>query len=371
MLRSRLASQTNDEQEAVAVVSNGGLFVYKWDEDTGFGARYANPPGVFTGSFGESGCAFSPDGKTLIVAPPNFSATLTASFAWSGASGPTSTLAYPSSPENYNPKGPVEISPSGAAVAFGSPVLASDSTYKYLIYRYSSDTGFSSRYPLLSDSDFGAEIQRDPPCFSKAGTAIFLFGSYSGAAYAIRAWRWTDAAGFGTMYAAPSVSLTNSVVHMFVHPDNNAVGWTSSGGQSPTILRWDEVTGFGPQFASPSGRQISAAQSSFSPDGLAVVTSGQLSPYFTAFAWSSSGFGTKYANPSYTPPPDPGTSSVYFGRFAFSPSGGTIVAGQSGGTVGFAAMRWSSISGFGVKLSDPQSYTSSRPNQISFRKIPD
>lgn len=365
MLRNRLGSISQDSEIAVAVSAPTGLFVYKWGAD-GFGARYSNPPGVWNASF-LGGNSFSPDGNSFVATSPYYSATKTVAVAWSGKSGAGAALTSPQSPEDYDPRGKVAFNGTGLAVAFSEPVF--DGTdYRYLVFRYSS-TGFGSRYSLLTDT-FGGAIQAAAPCFSSAGTAIVCFGKFPSVSYAIGAYRWSDLTGFGTAYASPAAHPSSDVRNIFFHPDNSAVGWTQASGQGPTVYRWTEVSGFGTQFSNPVGRQTLCVFSKFTPDGLANITTGSNAPYITAFAWSSSGFGTKYADASYSPPQNsPSDTFKAFGAFDISPEGDTIVVGQTG-PVNVAAIRWSSVSGFGVKLSDPQTYTSSMPVQISFRKIP-
>lgn len=367
MLRNRLGSTLQDTEVAVAVSSGTGLFIYKWGP-AGFGARYSNPPGVWNASF-LAGSSFSPDGKSFVAAAPNYSPTRTAAFSWSGKSGVGPALTPPQSPENYNPKGQVIFNNSGMSVAFSEPIF-DGVDYRYLVFRYSSLTGFGSRHSLLTDS-FGGRIQQAAPCFSSAGTAIVLNGSLPSITYAVRAYRWDDTTGFGTAYAPPPSYPSSGAQNIFFHPDNSAVGWTSLTGLGPTVFRWNESSGFGTQFSNPVGRQNSGRFSKFTADGLAVITTGSSAPYITAFSWSPSGFGTKYANAAYSPPPrSPSDTFTSFSAFDISPEGDTIVVGQTG-PVNVAAIRWSNASGFGVKLSDPQTYTSTLPDQISFRKPPE
>lgn len=367
MLRNRMGSSLGDSETAVAVSSGTGLFIYKWGPD-GFGARYSNPPGVWSASF-LAGSSFSPDGKSFVAVAPLYSATRTAAFSWSGKSGVGPALTPPQSPENYDPKGKVAFNQTGLSVVFSEPVFIG-SNYRTLVFRYSSETGFGSRYTFLTDT-FDAAIQGAAPCFSKAGTAIVCSGDLPSIAYVVRAYRWSDTTGFGTAYPDLATQPTSAVQCVFFHPDNNAVGWVQAVGPGPTVVRWTEASGFGTQFSNPSGRQTQGKYSRFTDDGQAIIATGSAVPYITAFTWSSSGFGTKYSDASYSPPQNsPSDTFKSFGAFDISPEGDTIVVGQTG-PINVAAIRWSNISGFGVKLSDPQTYTSGIPDQISFRKIPD
>ena len=69
------------------------------------------------------------------------------------------------------------------------------------------------------------------------------------------------------------------------------------------------------------------------------------SPYITAYPWSTSGFGTKYANPATLPA---GANAV-----AFSPSGNAMALGEYGPFSSYiGAYPWSA-SGFGTRYANP------------------
>jgi len=65
-------------------------------------------------------------------------------------------------------------------------------------------------------------------------------------------------------------------------------------------------------------------------------------PYISAYPWSSSGFGTKYSDPTALP----GTGN----NVTFSPDGNNIIAAHWGSPY-ISAYSWSS--GFGTKYSNP------------------
>jgi len=84
------------------------------------------------------------------------------------------------------------------------------------------------------------------------------------------------------------------------------------------------------------------------------------SPYITAYPWSSSGFGTKFSNPSTLP-----TGTGY--DVAFSPFGDAVAVGQSNAP-SIAAYPWSS-SGFGTKFANPGTLPAGSGLGVAFTEI--
>ena len=68
-----------------------------------------------------------------------------------------------------------------------------------------------------------------------------------------------------------------------------------------TAYPWSS-SGFGTKFANPGTLPTGSGSAvGFSPSGDAVAIAHTTSPYVTAYPWSSSGFGTKFANPGTLP----------------------------------------------------------------------
>lgn len=134
----------------------------------------------------------------------------------------------------------------------------------------------------------------------------------------------------------------------------NATGFgLSTSGKKSTVVFAHDVTpfisaypwssGFGTKYANPTTLPTGAGLGvNFRPDGTSVVLSHSVSPFTSAYPWSSSGFGTKYANPSV--PPSDAPLSVNF-----NPTG-TVVAFPNT-VAGVIAYAWSS--GFGTKYANP------------------
>ena len=95
----------------------------------------------------------------------------------------------------------------------------------------------------------------------------------------------------------------------------------------------------------------------FSPDGTAITIAHATSPFISAYPWSSSGFGTKFANPA-TPPPN------YANDVDFHPIGDYLAVAHNSGSY-VSAYRWSSA-GFGSKFSNPATPPSGEGNRVAF-----
>ena len=68
-----------------------------------------------------------------------------------------------------------------------------------------------------------------------------------------------------------------------------------------TAYPWSS-SGFGTKYANPATLPASTGNGlAFSPDGSAIAVAHGVTPFISAYPWSSSGFGTKYANPATLP----------------------------------------------------------------------
>ena len=74
-------------------------------------------------------------------------------------------------------------------------------------------------------------------------------------------------------------------------------------GTTPFITAYPwSGSGFGTKYANPATSPTGTGRGvAFSPDGSAIAVAHGTTPYITAYPWSGSGFGTKYANPSTLP----------------------------------------------------------------------
>lgn len=110
-----------------------------------------------------------------------------------------------------------------------------------------------------------------------------------------------------------------------------------------TAYPWS-ASGFGAKYANPATSPTGTGYSvAFSPTGDAIAVAHETSPYITAYPWSASGFGTKYANPGTLP-------TGIGGGVAFSPTGDAIAVAHSNSPY-VTAYPWSG-SGFGAKYTN-------------------
>jgi WD40 repeat protein len=117
-------------------------------------------------------------------------------------------------------------------------------------------------------------------------------------------------------------------------------------------------SGFGTKFANPATLPTGAGYGvAFSPSGNAIAVAHNTSPFVTAYPWSGSGFGVKYANPATLP-------TNFSNSVAFSPSGNAIAVAHD--TTPFVtAYPWSG-GGFGVKYANPATLPTGNAYGVAF-----
>lgn len=96
----------------------------------------------------------------------------------------------------------------------------------------------------------------------------------------------------------------------------------------------------------------------FSPVGNAIAVAHNNSPYVSAYPWSGSGFGTKYANPTTLP----GGTVCYNVAFNLLNNAIAVVYDNSPYVTVYS---WSS-SGFGVKFGDPATLPTGTGTGVDF-----
>ena len=240
---------------AIAMGRFGGIDVWAWDPVTGFGTKYAYPSqSLFTGA----------------------NASVTG----------------------------IQWSPSGADIAIshnGAPGIS--------VYPWDPVTGFGTKYADPVPTTIAFNVVWHP---SGNAIAVSHIGGISVDSEFVQVWPWTSGTGFGTKYTAPTGVPGNQ------HgPTGYSVAW------------------------SPAGTEIVLGTGGFS-DGSTV-------PRIHAWAWTNAtGFGTKYANP-VTPLGNTNPGGIHFTK---GPGDPTLIIGLQNISPWVATYAWSS-SGFGVKLADP------------------
>ena len=117
-------------------------------------------------------------------------------------------------------------------------------------------------------------------------------------------------------------------------------------------------SGFGTKYADPATLPTGTGTDvAFSPSGNAIAVSHTTTPFVSAYPWSGSGFGTKFSNPA-TLPASNGTDVA----FSFA---GDAIAVAHGTTPFVSAYPWSG-SGFGTKYADPATLPTGGGNGVAF-----
>jgi hypothetical protein len=82
---------------------------------------------------------------------------------------------------------------------------------------------------------------------------------------------------------------------------------------------WSSTTGFGTKFADPATLPTGNGQGvAFSPSGNAIAVAHSNTPFISAYPWSGAGFGAKFANPATLP------GAFNASGAAFNPAGTAI-----------------------------------------------
>jgi len=124
-----------------------------------------------------------------------------------------------------------------------------------------------------------------------------------------------------------------------------------------TAYPWSN-SGFGTKFANPSTLPAGNGTGvDFHPDGTAIAVTHSTSPFVTAYAWSANGFGNKYSNPVILPT---GTTTAV----KFNPTGNAIAVSHDNSPF-ISVYRWNSV-GFGSKFTDPTTLPPGAVKDLAF-----
>lgn len=346
LLGAKLAQQGEIYQGAVAFGNNfgGRLHVYEWSDDSGFGAKYANPSPVPGGTV--YGIKFTPDGANIVCGFG--SSPYARAYEWTSAGfgpaypdlgtadrAPSAIQAIGITPSGQNivagylttnPLGigwpfsaagfgskftpstvggtgisDLDVHPSGQAVVFGS-VIASGSV-SFAAYRFDDATKFGTRYTDVPSID-RTGVSTNAIRFTPDGAAAVI-GMNRPANGHVAAFRFDLATGWGTRYADPAVGLSGDAKCCACSPSGNAVVYGHTSNPWISAYQWSTATGFGAKYANPADL-LDAAQSAiavaFSPSGRAVFVAYDKAPYVAAYQWSdATGFGPRYPDPAVPP----------------------------------------------------------------------
>ena len=147
--------------------------------------------------------------------------------------------------------------------------------------------------------------------------------------------------------------------YVFAIASTDAVSFT----QWITAYPWTSGVGFGTQYANPTTAvSFSTSDIDFSPNGSALVVSGNSTPFLNAYRWSGNGFGSKYSDPATLPAGN--TVGV-----VFSSQGNAIASVNGSSSPNLEAWRWDSGTGFGTKYSNPATVTFTSTRSVTFHPL--
>lgn len=126
---------------------------------------------------------------------------------------------------------------------------------------------------------------------------------------------------------------------------------------------WSD-SGFGQKYANPTSLPTGDSfEVAFNPQGNVIASVQSVSPFIAVYPWNGSSFGTKYANPA-TLPLGGGND------LAFSPQGDVIAVAHSSSPF-ISVYPWSNISGFGIKYANPATLPSGYGASVAFNPAGD
>ena len=333
----------------VAIGSSGTpwLNAYTWSS-AGFGAKLADASTSVAAV--ANGVNFHPDGDVLGLMLG--SSPWCVAYEWD-RDGFGSRYSNPSTlPATYGTGYDFAWSPDGDYFCSIHQV----SPYTKGVYPWDDSSGFGT---AMSNSTGHGNLRSIR--FHPDGDLVVLSGDNSGGQKCF-VYPWSP--GYGTKLSNSQTALTQSVYDSCFSPAGTEIVFTING--SPWIEGYPfSSSGFGTKFSDPSninyvynayGRGID-----IHPDGDAVVMTFRQSPYVSAYAFSSSGFGTRYADPATLP-------TGHGEKCKFSPDGTEVIVTHSSSPY-VTAYEWSSANGFGTKLTNPSTLPTATGADIDFNIV--
>ena len=230
----------------------------------------------------------------------------------------------------------------------GAPAYAH--TYEW------TSTGYGSRYanpttlPTSATGGFGGDFN------SPDNDAIVQVFSITSSASGVQGYKWSDS-GYGTKYTNPAITVGWETVQ-FNPADKTRFIISAAAINFVRMFEFNSTTGFGTTYASSTFSGISLFSARYNSSGNTVFGAGTASPYVHAWPATTSGFGTKYANPPTAlggsgagVEPNPSNTVVLVG--------GGIASGPR-----IHAYAWTTASGFGTKYANPATFATGGTGQL-------
>lgn len=319
--------------------------VYEFSPVTGFGTKYSNPASlpVFNGYDVD----FHPDGDVLLVT--SFANTSTQkglyAYAWSPAGFGTkySDPALPSMSGSHFTGG--KFTPDGDAIVVCAGATTTPTVFGY---PWSVGSGFGTRFADPSST----------PTDSGGGVAVSPDGTVVAAGFvstpALKAWLFNSASGFSTKYTDAASSLGSSREVKFSPSGAGIVAVSAATGPYVKGYPWNNTTGFGAAYSNPGtapGNSLTGGQPyslDFTPSGgaLAISSGSAFTRWLTIYHWSdSTGFGSIYTNLA--------TAQASDKRgVKFTPDGSALLISDASSPF-IHAYAWDDTTGIGAKFSNP------------------
>lgn len=330
------AAPSSNGYVAMTNYNNREIDAYRFNN--GFISKYTNSSPAFGNQ--SNGVAFHPTQDYIAGVGGNPFNPRAIAWPWSGATGFGTALAQPSLPGATRGVG---FAPNGNQIF----LAGSNSPY---VHAYAWSAGFGSKFADPSVLPGGNAFSLD---VSPSGNNVAVSGISGIAAYA---YPWS-ASGWGTQYAGPSATVGGGIGRTIrFSKDETAVAWTGDLSPTAVILAWS-ASGFGSAFAGSPGSGGGSNGLAWSPNNDAIALGYGNNNTGAVFRWSPSGLGTQFSNPSpfFTGNADAAT---------FDATGAAVFFG--GGTINAFAF---SSAGFGSKYAAPAVAPGNDLTGVAFKSV--
>lgn len=337
MASSILPGFNNNSTLAVAHDGSPYVTVYKFNDVTGFGTKYADAPDfpIPAGAVAQSVDFINNTSNPAlsIIAGTNSVSNSLVGYRFSTSTGFGT---------KYTSSAPGTYVYSTAGIPNGSVVAAGILSSPYIL-AVPWNVGFGTKYADPATLPIGLVYSVE---FNPSGTVLLIQdGEYP----YLHAYAWSS--GFGTKYADPTATVSSSY--------DGLVKWHPSGnffvsGSMGNVYNWS--SGFGTKYADPTGKPSLPKGADWNPAGTIIAFSDDFSNKLVAYDWSS-GFGTKYADGTDFP------SMTVTEAFAWNPTGTAITIGITTSPYIYA---YSWFNGFSRRYSNPSTLPGGKVNDVAF-----